>query len=237
MQPMTGPPMPGMAMPPRPAIRQGSSRIVPVVVSAGLAVGVFCGLLFGLGTGKRGGSADAATPTDPVAEQSATAVPKPVPPTAATGAASTAATGSGSAGAAATGSAGGMAAGSAEPAASSTKLVVEIKPEAAAAVARVSIDDQDISGMEQTIPLSRGQAKQKVHVRVTAPGYKDAEGDVELEAPSVSAKFELNKLARTPPIPTGDTTAPPTNPKPPGGNKSGEPRPKPKTGKPGLIDI
>lgn len=41
----------------------GTSKIVPVVVSAGLAVGVFAGLLFGLGTGevavagKRSGSA------------------------------------------------------------------------------------------------------------------------------------------------------------------------------------
>src|SRR3954468_14623016 len=33
-------------------IRRGTSKAVPVVVSAGLAVGVFCGLLFGVGTGK-----------------------------------------------------------------------------------------------------------------------------------------------------------------------------------------
>nr|MBP6632959.1 PEGA domain-containing protein [Kofleriaceae bacterium] len=32
--------------------RQGTSKAVPVVVSAGLAVGVFVGLLFGVGTGK-----------------------------------------------------------------------------------------------------------------------------------------------------------------------------------------
>ena len=56
--PMGAPPMgPGMGpggpgMMPRPPQRQGTSRMVPVVVSAGLAVGVFCGLLFGLGTGK-----------------------------------------------------------------------------------------------------------------------------------------------------------------------------------------
>ena len=31
--------------------KQGTPKAVPVIVSAGLAVGVFCGLLFGLGTG------------------------------------------------------------------------------------------------------------------------------------------------------------------------------------------
>jgi hypothetical protein len=36
--------------PPR-AAKKGTSKAVPIVVSAGLAVGVFCGLLFGLGTG------------------------------------------------------------------------------------------------------------------------------------------------------------------------------------------
>src|ERR1051325_4886822 len=48
MQPMGGGPMGPMGM--RPQVRQGTSHVVPVVVSAGLAVGVFCGLLFGLGT-------------------------------------------------------------------------------------------------------------------------------------------------------------------------------------------
>src|ERR1051325_6820998 len=47
-------------MPLRPPVRQGTSRMVPVVVSAGLAVGVFCGLLFGLGTGS--GNAGPTTP-------------------------------------------------------------------------------------------------------------------------------------------------------------------------------
>ena len=43
-------PMPGQ--PPRAAVvRRGTSRAVPVVVSMGLAIGVFCGLLFGLSTG------------------------------------------------------------------------------------------------------------------------------------------------------------------------------------------
>ncbi|HEY0987522.1 MAG TPA: hypothetical protein VGD80_10745, partial [Kofleriaceae bacterium] len=57
MQNMGGPPMGQMGMMPRPPMRQGTSKIVPVVVSAGLAVGVFCGLLFGLGTGSRSDAA------------------------------------------------------------------------------------------------------------------------------------------------------------------------------------
>src|SRR5512141_1040819 len=54
---MGGPPMggpPGMgAVPPQRPMKRGVSKAVPVVVSAGLAVGVFCGLLFGVGTGKK----------------------------------------------------------------------------------------------------------------------------------------------------------------------------------------
>src|SRR5689334_22559791 len=58
MQP-GGPPMGPMGqMAPRRPVRQGTSKMVPVVVSAGLAIGVFCGLLFGLGTGKRSAQAE-----------------------------------------------------------------------------------------------------------------------------------------------------------------------------------
>src|SRR5687768_3934095 len=53
--PMGGPPMggpPQMQPPPRAqVVRKGTSKAVPIVVSAGLAIGTFCGLLFGLGTG------------------------------------------------------------------------------------------------------------------------------------------------------------------------------------------
>ena len=52
MQPMGQmPPQPQGGPPTASGSRRGTSRVVPVVVSAGLAVGVFCGLLFGLGTG------------------------------------------------------------------------------------------------------------------------------------------------------------------------------------------
>lgn len=50
--PMGAGPQVGAAAPPPRPVRRGTSKAVPVVVSAGLAVGVFCGLLFGLGTGE-----------------------------------------------------------------------------------------------------------------------------------------------------------------------------------------
>ena len=73
MQPQAGnqhPPYPGMpamgqpqaASPPPKPVRRGTSKAVPVVMSAGLAVGVFCGLLFGLGTGSEGAFASTAGP-------------------------------------------------------------------------------------------------------------------------------------------------------------------------------
>src|SRR5512139_3234323 len=47
--PMGGPPMGGMPPGMQRPMRRGTSKAVPIVVSAGLAVGVFCGLLFGVG--------------------------------------------------------------------------------------------------------------------------------------------------------------------------------------------
>src|SRR4051794_5877643 len=52
MQPQGAPPQSAPMMAQRPQVmRRGTSRAVPIVVSAGLAIGTFCGLLFGLGTG------------------------------------------------------------------------------------------------------------------------------------------------------------------------------------------
>src|SRR5690242_5178719 len=62
------PPMMGGPPPMRPSApmpqRRGTSKAVPVVVSAGLAVGVFCGLLFGLGTGKHDAQAAVVSGSD-----------------------------------------------------------------------------------------------------------------------------------------------------------------------------
>ena len=63
---MPGPGMP-MGMGPGPGIpqanmtRRGTPKAVPIVVSAGLAIGVFCGLYFGLGTGEKPAEAQAAS--------------------------------------------------------------------------------------------------------------------------------------------------------------------------------
>jgi hypothetical protein len=54
-----GPPPGHGAAPPGPR-RRGTPKIVPIVMSAGLAVGTFCGLLFGVGTGGGSTSAGAA---------------------------------------------------------------------------------------------------------------------------------------------------------------------------------
>ena len=82
-QPQQGPPPAAQ----RPA-RGGTSRAVPVVVSAGLAVGVFCGLLFGLGTGEEdlaAASTSASTTPDKPADDEVKPIPSslgtsPTPP-------------------------------------------------------------------------------------------------------------------------------------------------------------
>ncbi len=51
-QPMHQQPMGQMPHGAPAPVKRGTSKIVPVVVSAGLAVGTFCGLLFGVGTGE-----------------------------------------------------------------------------------------------------------------------------------------------------------------------------------------
>jgi hypothetical protein len=60
---MGPPPGPGAAPAGGPR-RRGTPKIVPIVVSAGLAVGTFCGLLFGVGTGGGSGTAGAAPGSD-----------------------------------------------------------------------------------------------------------------------------------------------------------------------------
>lgn len=84
MMPGPGPgPMPGPGgMPPRPnVVRRGTSRAVPVVVSAGLAVGTFCGLLFGLGTGDDDAIAATGDEAADPAETQPTPTPEPTAPT------------------------------------------------------------------------------------------------------------------------------------------------------------
>ncbi len=207
---MGPPPMGG----PPPQARQGTSRMVPVVVSAGLAVGVFCGLLFGLGTGQSN-AAPAAPVSNGVKRTEDPALPEsvrstvrsPEPPKAAAAAGSNAGSGSAvavAAGSAATGSAGSAAAaGSAAPADGSNaasaepliaKLIVEIKPDMAGPTAKVTVDDKEIAGLETEIPMEPSAAKKKVKVKVRALGFRDVEQTVEVEvAGETTLKLELIK--------------------------------------------
>src|SRR5262245_39188638 len=158
MQNMGGPPMGQMGMMPRPQMRQGTSKIVPVVVSAGLAVGVFCGLLFGLGTGKRSDAApqkvsnnakrddDTGFTPESLANPNVKIPDKNEP----------------KAGSNAVAKGSGDGAGSAELAIKPTKLVVEIKPETAAQGAKVLVDGKPIEGLSTDIALDPGTTKKTV---------------------------------------------------------------------------
>ena len=196
MQNMGGPPMGQMGMMPRPPMRQGTSKIVPVVVSAGLAVGVFCGLLFGLGTGKHSDAAPQKVSNNAKRDDDTGFTPESlanpnvkIPDKNAPKAGS-------NAGSNAKGS--GDAAGSAEPAIKPTRLTVEIKPETAAQGAKVLIDGKPIEGMSTDIALDPGTTKKTVKVLVKATGFKDVEQDVDVEGESVTVKLELSKGRSTP---------------------------------------
>jgi hypothetical protein len=252
MQSMGGPPM---GMMPRRPVRQGTSRVVPVVVSAGLAIGVFCGLLFGLGTGRRNATAQPQTftnkqaPTDDytpetLANPSLKGSEKTGKAGSAAGSA-VAAAGSGSADPAA-----GSNAGSADTGPKPVKLIVEITPETVAQTAKVYVDNVELSSLTADIPLEPGATKKKIKLLVKAPGYKDVEQETELEGESVTVKLDLIKstgrpaqtagkdgtsrppdTAAPPPRPTGSTGTPRTPPKNTGKTKNG------KGSAGGLIDI
>ncbi|HSR98189.1 MAG TPA: hypothetical protein VLM79_14120 [Kofleriaceae bacterium] len=179
-----------MGMAPRRPVRQGTSKVVPVVVSAGLAVGVFCGLLFGVGTGKHSEAApekasnNAKRADDTFTPESMANPNVKIPDKNAPKAGSNAV--AANAGSAAAGSA-------AEPAAKPIKLIVEIKPDAAAQNAKVFVDGKPIDGMTADIALDPGTTKKLVKVLVKAQGFKDIEQEVEAEGESVNLKFELSK--------------------------------------------
>jgi hypothetical protein len=197
--PMGGPPgPPGMGpgsmgpMGMRP-MRQGTSRVVPVVVSAGLAVGVFCGLLFGLGTAKHSAAApQKASNGAKQADDSFTPESLANPNVKLEKNAPKAGAGSAVAGAGSNGS-DSAAAGSAEPAIKTTKLVVELKPDTAAQGAKVLVDGKEITGTTAEIPLDPGETKKEVRVVVKAQGYKEIEQKIELEGESTTLKLELIK--------------------------------------------
>jgi hypothetical protein len=222
--------MPGGAM--QMPGRRGAPKIVPVIVSAGLAVGVFCGLLFGLGTGKddanaavapkkgsvmsddpsapEGLGATAALPVPPKNGAAVAVAPPPAP-----------ATGSGSAAAV-------------EPTIKTIKLTVNVKPEAAAKDAKITVDGKDITGNITELPSDT----KKVKVAVTSNGFQKQEASVDVSGDKTDIDIELLKKS------SGGTASPgfggashvaPTIPKaPPGESQPKKPK-KPAGG--GVIDI
>src|SRR5262249_32060094 len=155
---------------------------VPVVVSAGLAVGVFCGLLFGLGTGKHEiepqkvsngvrphddtqtpdlSSSNTITPVKPV---------KPPPPKAGSNAGSAHATGSAT-----------------PPEPKPGRLTIDIKPDSAAQSAKIFVDGKPATGTRLDIPFEAGVSKKTVKVLVQVPGSKDIEREVEVESEGSAA--------------------------------------------------
>jgi hypothetical protein len=219
--------MPGGAMQMPPA-RRGAPKIVPVIVSAGLAVGVFCGLLFGLGTGKEEANAApapkkgsvmsddpsapeglGATPALPVPPKGGSAVavaPAPPPPTPA----------------------------AVEPTIKTIKLTVNVKPEAAAKDAKITVDGKEITGNMTELPSET----KKVKVAVSAAGYQTREASVDVSGEKTDIDMDLLKKSsggNASPGFGGASHVAPTIPKaPPGESQPKKPK-KPAGG--GVIDI
>jgi hypothetical protein len=236
--PMGGPPMGGPPTQMRP-VKRGTSKAVPVVVSAGLAVGVFCGLLFGVGTGKKDAVAAPSKATNakdgPVEDTThmVQTPTKPITSTAQLNAGSAAATATGSASGSAVAAAG-SAAGSAALAPKLTKLTIKVKPDAAASVAKVQIDGKDITGSEVDLPAD----KKSVKIAVTAAGFHSFEPkSYDVSGDDMTIEIELTKRSgggASPGFGGTDTHKPTVPTHPPGGDKTPTP-PKKKPG--GLIDI
>ena len=268
MQPPMQPPMgtgQGAQMRP-PVTKQGTSRAVPVVVSAGLAIGVFCGLLFGLGVDTE--VAEAATtdsttvttapkkPDNEVAapfqpERKDVKVPPLAPQVVKKDGTTAPAAGSGdpkTVTASGTGSAETPAA-PAKPTKVNGTLKIDVQPEGALKVAKVSIDGKEIEGMSFELDMTemykdatkdlkdaakKPEVKKEIKVLVKASGFKDFTSKVDVIAErDTTLKVEMQKKStcnvgglQRPPPPGGNTRPPP----PAGGKKC----PKPPCG---LIDI
>jgi hypothetical protein len=207
---MGGPQMGGpMGAQMRPA-RQGTSKAVPLVVSAGLAVGVFCGLLFGVGTGKDSATAapsasnvkktdgDDDSKTEPGAAPqglgATTTVQAKTPPP---GTGSADGAGAGSAVAAAGGTTAGTGSTAQGSAAQPTvedkkviKVTFKLKPEAAASDATITIDGKDIGGMTTELPYDTKSMK----IEIKASGYRTVEKKMEIvPGDEMTIELEMQK--------------------------------------------
>jgi hypothetical protein len=205
------------------ARRRATSKAVPIVVSAGLAVGVFFGLLFGVGKKPQAVAAapakgSAAEPTeertpDPNAGLARPAA-TPTNETAPAAGSATAAAGSAVAATETAASAPGAAATLTED--KKIKLTVTIKPEAAAKDAKLIIDGKQVDGMTVELPA----ATKSVKVEVKAAGYRSVEKKIDLAGGDTAIELEM---AKRPSSGTPGVRPPKRPDRPPGGG--------------GLIDI
>lgn len=250
MQPMHGM-QPQMGRPP--VMRRGTSRAVPVVVSAGLAIGVFCGLLFGLGVPDETAEASASTTATETTSKPDNEVPEPfqptqkkdVPGTTTPGTTTPPANGSaakdgGSAAVATNTGSGNVEKGSAAtvPAAPTKligKLTIVIKPEAVAKTAKIFVDGKQLDENTYEVDLidkldkTKNEARKNVKVVVKASGYREVEQKIDIvAAPNAenNNNYEVELIKR----PTGGGGTTPPRPPPPGGKKCKKPPC-------GLIDI
>jgi len=242
---MGGPPM---GAPPMQPMRRGVSKAVPVVVSAGLAVGVFCGLLFGVGTGKKDAVAAPSkgtnhkeakddTPTTPVGETQNKITPTDKIQPKGMGSGVVVANGSGAGSGSATAMAGSAAGSAAAVAPKTTKVVIKVKPDAAASVAKIQIDGKDIEGSSIDVPAD----KKSVKIAVTATGYHSFEPkSYDVSGDDMTVEIELTKRGGggggSPGFGGTDTHRPTVPTRPPGGDTGTKPPPKKKPPG-GLIDI
>ncbi len=267
-QPMMQPPMgtgQGPAQAPVPAMQQprvmrrGTSKAVPVIISAGLAVGVFCGLLFGLGVEQEVAVASTVT-TAETPKKKAAAVASPFQPETkkdvkvpslapqvlnkdgtTTPAKADAGSGSGSA----------KTTEKTEPPRPvnvNGTLKVEIEPADAAKVAKLTVEGKEVEGVSYELDMTedfkaamkdlkpdakKPEVKKELKVVVKAPGFRDFTGKVDVVAErDTTFKVTMQKKSSGG---NGGLPRPPPGgyvrpPPPPGGQKCKKPPC-------GLIDI
>ena len=206
-------------------MRRGMSKAVPIVVSAGLAVGVFCGLLFGVGKKSEAVAAAPASGTNvkpkdepkpdkgaaPAGLGASTTPPAPTKPAAPAAGSAVAAAGS----AAPTAPTAPTAPAVVEP--KKIKLTVTVKPEGAAKDAKLVIDGAPVDGMTIELPAD----KKSVRVEVKSSGYRSVDKKIDIAGGDTAIEFEMAKR----PSGGGTNVRPPKRPD------------KPPSGGGGLIDI
>ncbi len=265
-QPMMQPPMgtgQGPAQAPVPAMQQprvmrrGTSKAVPVIISAGLAIGVFCGLLFGLGVEQEVAVASTVTTTEtPKKKDTEVAAPfQPEPkkdvkvPSLAPqvvnkdGTTTPAKVDAGSGSAKPT-----EKAEPPKPVKVNGTLKVEIEPADAAKVAKLTVEGKDIDGASYELDMTedfkaatkdlkpdakKPEVKKELKVVVRAPGFRDFTGKVDVVAER-DTTFKVTMQKKSSGGNVGGLPRPPpggyVKPPPSGGQKCKKPPC-------GLIDI